>query len=132
MKFLNSWITIRATYQWKLIKLTKSGNALEYDDHIEGDAHVIINCIIFSMGCILFLLCIIVCYDTLRYTFFGKSYLSCCQWCCCLKKSIPPNSEISCLNNYCVWDWVACSVRLSESPDPDGFSLPEETGGYAV
>ncbi|CAG5094431.1 Oidioi.mRNA.OKI2018_I69.XSR.g13550.t1.cds [Oikopleura dioica] len=51
----------------------------EFSDVIEGDAHIIINCIIFAMGCILLLLCVIVCYDACRYSLFGKN----------LKESLP-------------------------------------------
>ena len=54
----------------------KRGEGEEEHDTVEGDAHTIISCIIFSMSCVLFLIVIVFVYDVVKYTKFGRNYLT--------------------------------------------------------
>ena len=66
----------RPWHELDLIWTTKRGEGEEEHDTVEGDAHTIISCIIFSMSCVLFLIVIVFVYDVVKYTKFGRNYLT--------------------------------------------------------
>ena len=69
-------LTLSLSHNNKSYLNDKRGEGEEEHDTVEGDAHTIISCIIFSMSCVLFLIVIVFVYDVVKYTKFGRNYLT--------------------------------------------------------
>jgi len=75
-KFKLDPLTLRLSHNNESYLNDKRGEGEEEHDTVEGDAHTIISCIIFSMSCVLFLIVIVFVYDVVKYTKFGRNYLT--------------------------------------------------------